>query len=82
MAHKQSSLIYKISTTLNTHGAIMAKAIINGFIDKLISKKLFCLLVGISMELYGISISDNLLYLMVSYITSQAVVDSFHKWKS
>lgn len=65
----------------NKCGALMAKAIINGFIDRLISKKLFCLIVGISMELYGIAITDNLLYLMVSYIGSQAVVDSFRQWK-
>ncbi len=60
----------------------MSKALVNSFIDRLISKKLFCLIVGISMELYGIAISDNLLYLMVSYIGSQAVVDSFKQWKS
>ena len=59
----------------------MAKAILNKFIERFISKKLLCLFVGIGMELYGIAISDNLLYLMITYIGSQAIVDSFLSWK-
>jgi hypothetical protein len=60
----------------------MAKAIANKFLDKFISKKLFCLVVGISLELSSIGISDNLLYLMVAYIGGQAVVDSFLAFKN
>ena len=60
----------------------MPKAFINAALDRVISKKLACLITGISMELYGISISDNLLYLMVTYISAQAVVDSFIRVKS
>ena len=59
----------------------MAKAILNKFIEKFISKKLLCLFIGIGMELYGVALSDNLLYLMITYIGSQAVVDAFLGWK-
>lgn len=59
----------------------MSKAFINAALDRVISKKLACLVTGISMELYGISISDNLLYLMVTYISAQAVIDSFIRVK-
>ena len=54
----------------------MAKAFLNKFLERFISKKLFCLLVGLTMELMGVSISDNLLFLMMTYIGSQAIVDS------
>lgn len=60
----------------------MAKAILNKFIERFISKKLLCLFIGIGMELYGVAISDNLLLLMVSYIGGQAVVDAVSKVKA
>jgi len=59
----------------------MAKAILNRIQEKFVSKKLLCLLTGVGLELSGIGISDNLLYLMVCYISGQAIVDSFLSFK-
>lgn len=60
----------------------MSKQILNGLVERFVSKKLFCLLVGLGMELSNIGISDNLLYLMISYIGGQAIVDSFLAYKN
>jgi len=60
----------------------MSKQILNGLVERFVSKKLLCLLVGLGMELSNIGISDNLLYLMISYIGGQAIVDSFLAYKN
>jgi hypothetical protein len=59
----------------------MAKQILNKMMDKFVSKKLFCLLVGIVLTVTGIGVDTNLLYLMATYIGSQAVIDSVSAFK-
>ena len=59
----------------------MAKQILNNVVERFVSKKLLCLSIGIGLELSKIGISDNLLYLMISYIGGQAIIDSFLAFK-
>ena len=59
----------------------MAKAILNSVVERFVSKKLLCLIIGIVLELSGVGISDNLLYLCIAYLGSQGLVDTFAKWK-
>lgn len=57
------------------------KALIDQYLGKWVSRKLFCLCLGVGLEVSG-HLSSNMMILMATYIGVQAGIDVVKVWQS